>query len=365
METADRVDRPDEERKPHAGGTPAGSGGWRADEGSGDLQRPYEAARTAAVLTAPQNRGLIEVSGADRAAWLNNLVTNAVRDLAPGRGVGAFALNPKGRILFETTVLAREDAFWLDVDRRRLDQAIGHLSRYVITERVELRDLSGGFARIGLLGPRATAVLAEAGLADASSLPVPSWVAVECPVGPAVVVRRDGPAAESFELLVEPSSAELFRRTLLEAGRAHGLIPAVPEALEVMRVEQGLPAWGQDIDENTLPAETGRMQQMVSFTKGCYLGQEIVERMRSRGGPARLLVGLRFTGAQPVSPGVPLVSGGQSVGRVTSAVFSWRLGGPVGLGMVKTAFAAPGTRLGVSAPGGGEAEVVALPMVGS
>ncbi len=365
METVDKVDRPDEEPTPHAGGTRAGSGGCRADEARGALQRQYEAARTAAVLTAPQNRGLIEVSGADRAAWLNNLVTNEVRDLAPGRGVGAYALNAKGRILLEATVLARQDAFWLDVDSRRLDQAIRHLSRYVITERVELRDLSGGFARIGLLGPRATAVLAEAGMADAANLTVPGWSAAECPAGPVVLVRRDGPAAESFELLVEPSSAELFRHTLLEAGRAHGLIPAAPEALEVLRVEQGLPAWGQDIDENTLPAETGRMQQMVSFTKGCYLGQEIVERMRSRGGPARLLVGLRFTGAQPVSPGVPLVSGDQPVGRVTGAVLSWRLGGPVGLGLVKTACAVPGIRLSVSAPGVGEAEVVALPMVGS
>ncbi len=329
-----------------------------------DIRRQYVAARTAAVLTCSPPPGLIEVAGADRSAWLHNLLTNAVSDLAPGRAVFAFALNVKGRILFETLVLAREDSLWLMTDPRRVEVASRHLIRYVITERVELHDLSGQYACLGLAGPKASAVLADLGIVDAAAMPVPSWRQVECPQGSAMLIRHEGPAAENYQLLLAPALETPWQQALLEAGRPHGLIPAGPQALEVLRVEQGLPAWGRDIDENTLPAETGRMHAAVSFTKGCYLGQEIVERMRSRGGPARVLAGLRFSATRLVAPGTALIADGDPVGRVTSVVHSWRLGAEVGLGMIKTARAAPGTRLSLAFPTDGQAEVVALPMTG-
>ena len=340
----------------------------------GDVRAEYDAAAEGVGLHDRSYRGLIEITGGDRAAWLHNLTTNDIKSIKPGHGLYSFSLNIKGRVLFDGNVLALPDALLLDIDRRWLSPAIEHLGKYIVMEDAQLTDRSGDFARLALVGPRASEVCERAGslpsdggIAQAPDLSGFSRRAGTCgsltsdePLHHAEVrigdvacrvVRHDfaGPAA--LELIVPASNALEVWEHLLKIGESIGLTPVGLDALQVLRVEAGLPWSLEDIDGDVLPAETRQVERAVSFTKGCYLGQEIVERMRARGAPANLLVGLAFDGE--VCAGASLTHDGQSVGRVTSAVRSFKLDCPVGLGYVKSGCAEPGTGL-LAAGGDGE-----------
>ena len=330
----------------------------------GDVRAEYDAAAEGVGLHDRSYRSLIEITGGDRAAWLHNLTTNDIKSIKPGHGLYSFSLNIKGRVLFDGNVLALPDALLLDIDRRWLGPAIEHLGKYIVMEDAQLTDRSGDFARLALVGPRASEVCERAG-----SLPSDGGIAqapdlsgfhsacgsltsgeplhhAEVRIGDVAcrVVRHDfaGPAA--LELIVPASNAIEVWQHLLNIGESIGLRPVGLDALQVLRVEAGLPWPLEDIDADVLPAETRQIERAVSFTKGCYLGQEIVERMRARGAPANLLVGLAFDGGE-VCAGASLTHDGKPVGRVTSAAQSFKLDRPIGLGYVKSDFAESDTQL--------------------
>ncbi len=323
----------------------------------GDVRAEYDAAAKGVGLHDRSYRGLIEITGGDRAAWLHNLTTHDIKSVKPGCGLYAFAVNIKGRVLFDGNVLALPESLLVDIDRRWIGPAIEHFSKYIIMEDVQLTDRSGDFARIALVGPRVKEVsecggspAGDWGIAQAeacgSLISGESLHHAEVRIGDVAcrVVRHDfaGPAA--LELIV-PASDELHVwEHFLKLGESVGLRPLGLDALQVLRVEAGLPWSLEDIDANVLPAETRQIERAVSFTKGCYLGQEIVERMRARGAPANLLVGLAFDGGD-ICAGASLTHAGQSVGRVTSAVQSLKLDRRIGLGYVKSDLAEPRTRL--------------------
>ncbi len=329
----------------------------------GDVRAEYDAAAGGVGLHDRSYRGLIEVTGNDRAAWLHNLTTNDIKSIKPGCGVYVFALNVKGRVLFDGNVLALSDSLLLDIDRRWINPAIEHLGKYIVMEDAQLTDRSGDFVRFALVGPRASEVCERAGSlqSDGGIAQAPDKSGFHSACGSLVsggplhhaevrigdvacrVVQHDfaGPAA--LELIVPASNALEVWERLLEIGESIGLRPVGLDALQALRVEAGLPWSLEDIGADVLPAETLQVERAVSSTKGCYLGQEIVERMRSRGAPAKQLVGLSFDGT--VAPGASLTHDGQSVGRVTSTAQSFKLDRRIGLGYVKSDFAKPDTRL--------------------
>jgi folate-binding protein YgfZ len=316
----------------------------------GDPQAEYAAAVGQAVLCDPLERGLIAVIGRDRASWLHNLVTNTVKTLQPGEGNYVFATNARGRILFDGNVLILPDAIWVDIDRAVLPKALSHFQRYHIVEDIRLVDRTADFCRMSLLGPRAAEALAGLGATQGAAMAALGSTTVPLPGADAsarmLVVRNDRVGLPGFDLFAEPRHADGLRRYLLgPPGPAAGRIGRT--ALEMLRIEAGIPAWGQDIDEETLPAETAQLDRAVSFVKGCYLGQEVVERMRSRGSLARRLVGLAFSGAGEPEAGDLLLLHGQPVGRLTSWCRSPRRAAITGLGYVKAAAAEPGTSLSV------------------
>ncbi len=323
----------------------------------GDLRGEYDAATEGAGLHDRSYRGLIKITGGDRAAWLHNLTTNDIKSIKLGCGLYSFSLNIKGRVLFDGNVLALPDALLLDVDCRWIGPAIEHLVKYIVMEDVQLADRSADFERLALVGPKASEVCERAG-----SVPSDEGIAqaeacgsltlgeslrhAEVRIGDVAcrVVRHDFAGPASLELIVPaPNALEVWEH-LLHIGESAGLRPVGLDALQVLRVEAGLPWSLEDIDAKVLPAETRQIERAVSFTKGCYLGQEIVERMRSRGAPANLLVGLAFDGGE-VCTGASLTHDGQTVGRVTSAVRSFKVDCRIGLGYVKSDLAESGTQL--------------------
>ncbi len=335
--------------------------GVRVAADFGDVRAEYGAALEGAALYDARERGLIELTGGDRAAWLHNLVTNAVKTLRPGEGNYAFATDVKGRILFDFNVLVLDDRIWLDVDRRLIEKAMTHADRYLIMEDAKLTDRGDAFARIALLGPRAAQVVAQLGAPHAPAMASLGSTMVTLLDKPRRLVRNDFAGTFGVELYVEAENAAACWRHLLELGQPAGLRPIGRTAVHVLRVEAGIPVCGEDIDDTVLPAETRQIERAVSYVKGCYLGQEVVERMRSHGALARTLVGLRFEGDPTIQPGAALQVDGTSAGRLTSVCRSFALSAVVGLGYLKTAHAQAGTRVFTESEPPAEAEVVCLP----
>lgn len=296
--------------------------------------------------------GRLELLGADRHRFLNAYVTCDVKSLAPGEGAYGFFTNPKGGILSDVVVLVHEDRLWLQLPPGQDDAMAAHLRKYILADRVEVRPLED-MLPLSLAGPRAAEALGT------ELPPAGDWRHIRARVhGTEVALQRTARlGAEAFTLWVSASIAGHLTETLLEIP---GVLPAGFEALEVLRAEAGLPRFGRDFGPENFPQETGA-EEGVSYTKGCYLGQEVVARIHYRGGVQKTLRGLDFgTGPAP-EPGTPLLFEDREVGKATTVVGSVALGRPIGLSILHKRAAEPGTRLDL--PGGGVAEVRELPFV--
>ena len=312
------------------------------------VEEEYATLQEGAALIDRSYRGLLEITGADRASWLHNLTTNQVQALQQRQGNYAFVLNLKGRILFDVNILVDETRLWLDIDREFLDLARRHLDKYTITEDVTIRDRSDDFVRLGLAGQHAAAVLAETGTAQASAMAVLDSTELAWSGTKMIMFRNDFCGTQAFELFVPADKAVEFWKMLTDRSTPSGVTPVGDDAVEIRRIEAGIPRSGREINQDVLPAETDQLQRAVSFNKGCYLGQEVVERMRSRDVVARQLVGLRIDGSLVPPCGAALQDQeGKSVGILTSTCRSIALGCPIGLGYVKSVAGKAGSALRV------------------
>jgi folate-binding protein YgfZ len=312
----------------------------------------YQALRGGCGLTDLSEMGRLEILGADRLRFLNAYVTCDVKGLAPGEGAYGFFTSPQGRILSDAVVLAHEDRLWLQVAAGQAETIANHLKKYILADRVEVRGLDD-MLPLCLLGPRA----AEA-LGDAEMPPPGDWRHLRSMVhGTEVELQRAGRlGAEAWTLWVSASIAGPLSEQLQEVP---GIEPVSSEALEVLRVEAGIPRFGRDFGPENFPQETGA-EEAVSYTKGCYLGQEVVARIHYRGGVQKTLRGLVFEEGSAPRPGTPLLFEGREAGTATTVVDSIALGRPAGLAILHRRAAEPGTRLDL--PEGGTAEVRELPL---
>ena len=297
-----------------------------------------------AGLVDRSERGKLALTGADAKEFLAGQVTNDVVGLEAGDGCYAALLTPKGRMLGDLRVLDTGDELLLDMDREALQAIFDVIRRATIGFAVELHKRTLQRGLLTLAGPRARAV------AGAADLPVTEHAHRVVTIGGAearVIATNVG-----VDVLTLAEDTDAVRDALLAAGAE----PISETTLDVLRVETGRPRWGAELDETVIPQEAGLNDRAVSFTKGCYVGQETVARLFYRGKPNRHLRGLRLSA--PVEPGTPLQLGEKEVGRLTSVAVS-PARGPIGLALVRRQ-AEPGATL---AAGDGDvtAEVVELP----
>ena len=317
----------------------------------------YRGAETAASFgdTAAEFRALLEgaavfdlswqakllLSGEDRVRWLNGMVTNNIRDLALNRGNYSFVLNAQGRNLGDLVAYNRGDYLLVTTDREQAPKLKELFDRYIIMDDVEIEDISDQLAAIGVAGPKATEILIAAGL-DATALTPgevsdPVWQGVGLSVARSVSPQMDG-----YEIW---STAENVDR-VWDALVAAGAKPVGSEALELYRIARGVPRYGIDLRERDLPQETGQ-QHVLNFAKGCYVGQEIVERIRSRGNVHRIFVGFEVQGDTPPAAADKIIADDKQVGEITSAArVPFAAGaGTLALGYIRREFAEPGTEV--------------------
>jgi folate-binding protein YgfZ len=316
--------------------------------------------RGAGLFRLPQ-RGVLAVEGRDRVRWLDGMLSNDVAGLAPGperSGCYALLLTRKGRIVADLRVLLRPEALWLELPRGAVAPVAETLGRFIVADDVVLRDASQELERLALEGPAAPEIL-EAALGAPLPLAAEAGADVELAGVHLLVAAFGWSGAPARQLFAPAGSGEGVAHALAEAGAARGLVEASAEALEILRIEAGVPRLGTELDEEVLPAEA-RLERAVSQTKGCYTGQEIVARLESRGHVNHRLVGLALEGPTPPQVGAEIRAGDRGIGEVTSACLS-PAAGAIALGYVRVPHDAPDTRLRVA---GREARVTELPFPG-
>jgi folate-binding protein YgfZ len=295
----------------------------------------YEALRHGAAWMNVSARGRIAVRGRDRARLLHNLTSNEVKKLSAGSGCYAFLLSPQGRIQADLTLLACDNQISLDTEPELREKIVQHIRRYIVADQVELEDVTEATCAIALEGPESALVLEKSGAvapgADYQHLP---WREA----GEATIARISLTGQPGFRIYAAAGAADGISRRLAEAGAQ----PASEEDARLVRLENGRPRYGEDIRETSLPQETGQMHA-VSFSKGCYLGQEIVERIRAQGHVNRKLVQLRLDSAAPA--GAKLTADGAEAGEITSSIYSPAQGSAVALAYVRSIYATPGQAL--------------------
>jgi folate-binding protein YgfZ len=314
----------------------------------------YAEARDNAAVFDLSGRGLVEVSGKDAVSFLHNLCTNDIKGLPLGAGCEAFFCTAKARVIAHVFVSRLEvggrEVLWLDMVPGLAGKVLRHLDHYHISEEVELADRSAELSQMHLCGPHARQVW------ERMLIRLPEHADVVGPLG-VFLIGRDYLGLPGYDLFWARDRAAEARRLLTTAGAA----AADADTYEVLRVEAGLPAYGVDITEDRLVMEVGRTRQAISFTKGCYLGQEPVVMARDRGHANRTLLGLRLGDGDPVPAGTRVLQGEDEVGQVTSSLRSPRLLS-IALAYLRRGSQAPGTRVEVAAEGGRRpAEVADLP----
>ncbi len=363
----------------------------------GQPQAEYSAIRkSAAIIDFPQ-RGFIEIGGPDRLAFLNNLLTNQTWNkntktgLAAGTGIYSYLLNTKGRILSDMMVLELGERTLIEVDGRNIETIREFLGKYLFREKVTIAGRAGELWKLFLTGPRAFESLLKAS-GQTMGAPAELSVVTLAIAGANVVVYRDDLCGVPGYVLIVPTEGlegvwRAFTHDPASVGtpvnsagedtggtgrpeqflKFTGLArPAGWAAFNTVRIEAGRPIFGIDYDESVLPAETGQLNRAVSFTKGCYLGQEIVARMHAREQVARLVVGIRMDeDALPVAGTKIHDAAGNEVGGITSSTISPVLSNAaICLGVVRRAQAGLGMKLQIPAEGAMRTgTVVELPFV--
>lgn len=324
----------------------------------GDFRKEYDAALTSAGLVDTNYRAVFSFTGPDGQRYLNALLTCNVRDRKPGEGVAGLLLNPQGHILAVVETLLTEKEILVLVHAIVRERTFQTFDKFIIMDDVTLEDLTGAWGTLDVVGPKAAAVLVDAAKLDIAPLAVLSHAEVQIGAARCRVVRRVRFGQAAATIFVPRDEMANVWRHLETHARAHGGIPVGMDAIETLRIEAGNPWFGEDFDDKEIPHEAGLEISHISYDKGCYTGQEIVERVRSRGHANRRLTSLQFDGPEAPPPGTKLLADGKEIGNVTSSRFSPLLNRAIGLGYVRREFLGIGTRLDAS---GTPAEVIVPP----
>jgi folate-binding protein YgfZ len=302
--------------------------------------------------------GRLAITGDDALDLVDRLSTNALQDLEPGHGTRTVLTSNKGRIVDVLFVLREADSLLVLTGPGNQEAVSSWVDFYTIIEDVETRDTTGETAMFSLAGPDAPTIVQS--LLPAQTAILDPNEAVSAVIGgvQSTIIRTDFIGVPAYDMVVALTDAPKLRDALLETGAE----PAGFEAAEALRVELGIPAFGKELGESYNPLEAGLMP-LISFTKGCYIGQEVVARLNTYDKVKKRLVGLRWNGKSPPEEGASLLLDGKQAGIMTTAARSPRFEGGIGLGYVRKALAEPGTELVLESPDGPTPVLVAdLPL---
>ncbi len=321
----------------------------------GDWRKEYGYARESVALVDKNYRAYLEFTGPDRVRYLNAILTNNIKDLTENHGNVSLFLNPQGHIQAEIETYALGDRLFCVSYAMIRERLIAGLEKYIIMDDVTLTDRTGDYGTVALEGPKAAELVKKACGLDLEQLNELELRDISVGAVPCRVAKRSPGGRSGGEFLVKRGNVATLWRMLLGATRDYGGGPMGYTALNALRLEQGVAWYGFDFGEKQIPHEAGLQDSHISYTKGCYTGQEIVERVRSRGQVNRTRVALKFDTGELPAANTPLLVEGKESGTVTRSAFSPARDAFIGMGYVRKEKVAPGSVLEVS--GGGTAVV--------
>ena len=329
----------------HANGAILGEyDGWSLPRHFGEPHEEYCAVRRAVGILDRSNRAVLEFTGADRLSYLQGLISNDLRMAPSGEGTDAAFLSQQGKILADCRALTTDDSFIVDFWEPLKPRILDHLHRYLVADEVEIADLNDRYAILSIQGPESEILLEKFVPRDkqpqntlAHSLAQIGGVEIR-------ICRYSHTGEDGFDLMIPLVEIESLARQLTEVASTYSARWVGAEAYEILRIEAGIPRYGVDITDDNLILETG-LTHAVSFNKGCYLGQEVVERIRSRGHVNKNLTGLIIHDKKPPPAGSKILSAEKEIGTITSSVYSPALESPIALGYVHRDHCSRGTQL--------------------
>ena len=334
------------------------SAGGREPADYGDVAAEHRAVMTGAGLIDRSALGKATVTGRDRASFLQGMLSNDVKGLKPGQGCPAAFLDAHGKVISLLAVYVLEDQILLELPAGSTEKFLQSIDKFLISEKAYFEPADEDFAIVSVQGPKAADVLAHV---SGVSLELEPYAHAEVTLAgaPVRVINRSDAVTSGFHCWTAPDHAAALWKALREAGAR----PVGADAAEILRVEAGIARYDRDVDDTVILPET-RLETLVSYTKGCYIGQETVARVKYRGHVNRGLAGLVLEGEDVPSAGASVVAGDKDIGRVTSAVRSLSLGKPIALGYIRREHFEPGSVVSVKV---GDrlvgARVSALPVV--
>ena len=303
------------------------------------------------------SRGRIRVSGSEATMFLNGLITNDMKALAENRWMPAAFPTVQGRLIGAVRVARGKDSFLIDTDAESHEAVLKTISRFTLAGDFHVSDVTAETSLFTIQGKQAAEVVEKVFEPSVSSLPRNGVAELEWQNTPITIIRATHTAEDGFDLVIDSNHAPQLREALVKAGAQ----PVDQDTFEVLRVEAGIPRYGRDMDETNVVTETN-LDDAVSYTKGCYVGQEIIVRIKHRGHVAKKLTGLRFETDRSIPAGTIIKStDGTEIGKVMSTAFSPKLGNTIGLGYVRYEYLAAGTNVMVDE--GIAATVTDLPFV--
>jgi folate-binding protein YgfZ len=323
--------------------------------------KEYAAVRDAgAGLLDLSLRGRILVSGSDATMFLNGLITNDVKALAVNSSMPAAFANVQGRLIAAVRVIRREDGFLIDTEAATHQAVFQLVSRFVLAGNFRVHDVTKETALLSIQGPRAVEIVGATLGESAATLEHGRASTAQFESNDVTVISATHTAEEGFDLVVDETAVATLREALIRAGAQ----TVGEEVFEVLRIEAGIPRYGIDMDQTTVISETN-LDDAISFTKGCYVGQEIIIRIKHRGHVAKKLTGVFLEGPWAVADNAEIISDDhEEVGYITSYTYSPRLDRPIALAYLKYGHLEEGKRVWIDH---GEkefvAEVASLPMV--
>jgi tRNA-modifying protein YgfZ len=323
--------------------------GWLVPCHFGRPDEEYNQIGQHAGMFDRSHRGKITLEGADSQRFLHNLCTNDVLGLPAGAGCEAFLTTNKAKAIAYLLVFHQEDSsrLWLDTEPGRAEIVAHHLDRYLISERVEIFDQTSTHAQLYVVGPKAPEILASSLSLPSDPGPMHEVRATLSGKSPLWARRRDLLSGlPGYDVICPPDLAEPLWQTLAD----HSVAPEGSQTYDILRVEAGIPVWGHELNEERMVVEAGRGTQAISYTKGCYLGQETIVMARDRGHVNRILMGMMVEGKEPVPAGTKLMQGESEAGEITSSVLSPRFG-RIALAYLRRGHQEPRTELKLSGVG--------------
>ncbi|HZS47559.1 MAG TPA: aminomethyltransferase family protein [Blastocatellia bacterium] len=332
-----------------AGGDFIEFAGYETPGNFGDCPLEYNAIRQATAMIDLSYRGRLEISGQDRIQFLQSISSNDIKAVNPGGGIENSFLTTMGKVVGYGRFYVNEESVFIDIDGDAIEATKAYLDKYLKLSRSEMKDVSEAIGHLSIQGPRARQLVKSLAGIDLPSEPL-QHIRTEIAGNTAMIAKVSHTGEDGYDIFMDSDTLPAVWDLLVEKGREFEVRPAGFEALNTARVEAGIPIFGVDFDENNILVEAN-LESAVSYTKGCYVGQEIIARLHYRGHVAKRLALLEIDGETRPIPGDKIFKGTKEVGQVTSAVKSPLLGKPLAFGLVKYEPSQIGTELGIDSSG--------------